>query len=90
MIRVHKYIVNPTNPTVKMPIWGEVLKVAMQADRLCFWVKVDTTDEYVNRNFHIFITGEEIPTEEKFVYEFLGTTFTETGLPMHLFEKMEL
>lgn len=87
MKTVWKYIIEPSSPTIEMPVCAEVLSVAFQGDDLCLWAIVD--NKYptgASRTFEAFGTGHEIPVLMGVDYKFVGTAHADSGLVLHVFE----
>lgn len=86
MITVYKYVIDPWNSEIELPIGAEVLSVAFQGDVFCMWAKVDTDAETEVRSFKAFGTGHEMPRQMGIDYKFIGTGFMHNGLVFHVFE----
>ncbi len=50
---------------LQIPMYGHILKVAKQGDKICVWVKGDTQRESVPITLRIFGTGHPLPIEEE-------------------------
>ena len=83
---IYKYILDPKNPIIKIPISGEILSVGSQNNNICLWVKVDTENKEENRFFDIYGTGQKLPKYSGHMHNYIGTVFIHNMLVFHIYE----
>lgn len=86
---VYKFIINVDNPELWIHEKSKVLKVDFQGDDLCLWAEVDTENNMVVRNFHVFGTGQKIPYNMGVDFEYVDTAFI-GNLVFHIYERLGL
>lgn len=87
MFTIYKYIIEPSDSKVVLPIGAKILSVFFQMDELCMWAEVDTEKEDDTRYFEVFGTGHKIPYRMGVDYSFIGTAHMNNGLVFHVFER---
>lgn len=85
MKTIYKYTLqNKDQQTIKMPYRSEILSLQVQNGEPCIWAKVDTSDEYEDKEFLIFGTGHHLPENPM---NFIGTYQLDNGrFVFHVFE----
>lgn len=74
--------------TVSMPEDANIIRIDGLDGSLWVWAIVDTNNTMVDREFHLFKTGGEMPDDiEEFSYLGCGAIFVQMELMMYVFEK---
>lgn len=86
MRTIHKFEIKIGSFCLSLEKEAKVLTVATQNGRPYMWVLRDTEKECIERRFHLFGTGDQIPKELEL--EFLGTFLLDEDMfVFHLFEE---
>jgi hypothetical protein len=73
---------------VIMPHNSEIIRIDGLDGALWIWAIVDTEEELVERTFHLFKTGGEMPDDiGEYDYLGCGAIFVQMELMMYVFEK---
>lgn len=91
MITIWKFILDPHNLKLEMPVAAEILSVQAQHDNICLWAKVDPTAEKIARHFDVFGTGStETPDDPIGTFRrYVGTVMLDQGsLVFHIYERL--
>ena len=88
MFKVFKYPIDVTDDqTIVLPPDAELLKIMVQHDVPCMWVRVDTSKAVVPWEFKLVGTGHPAPSYETHIY--VDSFMIEDGaLVFHLFSKI--
>jgi hypothetical protein len=73
---------------VTLPMNSKVIRVDGLEGALWLWAIVDTNEPLVERTFHLFKTGSEMPDDiDEYVYVGCGAIFVQMELMMYVFER---
>lgn len=86
---VHKLVLEPGRTVYGLPMGAVVLSAREQGDTVCLWYRCDPTRTTVDmRTFHVFATGQPIPSYFFERLQFIGTAHLNGGaLVFHVFEE---
>lgn len=85
MKTVWKYILEPGETTLEIPVGAQILSVAVQGEEVCLWALVEPDAIIEPRQFIVAGTGESIPDKYQ-PPAFIGTVHLSAFLVFHVFE----
>lgn len=87
MKSIWKFVLDPKNLKVMMPIGARLLTAQGQNDQICVWAEVDIAADKEPVTFEIFGTGHEIPEDMGIDREYIGTAQIYSGsLVFHVYK----
>lgn len=84
MKRIWKYILNPAQPELTMPVGAEIISAGDQHGSLTLWAEVDPDAPRVHRIFQVYGTGFALP--EQAHRRHIATVQMGNGLVWHVYE----
>lgn len=73
---------------VQMPAHSNIIRIEGLDGAIWMWAIVDTEEPLVERTFHLFKTGGEMPDDiDSYLYLGCGAIFIQMELMMYVFEK---
>jgi hypothetical protein len=85
VITVYKYKLDHGLVTLELPFAAQFLAADVQGFQWTAWFQVDTDKPLTKREFQVFGTGHEMPSDCGWLH---CATFFQGSLVWHLFEKM--
>jgi len=86
--RVWKFVLDPNNTKIVMPVGAEVLTVQSQNNEACLWALVDPDSERETRVFDVYGTGHNIRYDIGIDRKYIATFQLNDGLVFHVFERL--
>lgn len=92
MKKIYKYPLRVVETQkIELPYGSVILKVGEQFGELFLWAIVETESEVplIERIICMFDTGNELPENIDWVYNYIDTVIRENGLVCHIFEPIK-
>lgn len=89
MKTIWKFVLDPHNLKLEMPLEAKILAVKEQRNQICLWVQVDTDAPKSMRYFSVFGTGHDLKFDGLALNQrYIGTVmFHEGDLVFHVYER---
>lgn len=85
---IYKYILNPGDSEISLPIGARILSTNVQNDKICIWALIDPVADICRRKFTILGTGHTTIDVETLT--FIGTVLMSGGqLVFHIWIEEE-